>query len=294
MAPPSFGEILRTKQFTFLIGPEQTPIVVHAGAIASLSKPLDRLVNGGMLEAQENVARFPELQAQDFERICEFSYCGNYTIPKPEQFSDEHVDALKQGRLLAAPISSYFEPSFDADSSDRPQVRKSSQQHSETIDSLDLSDPIALFRSIQRIRHCAREWPHVPRKKQSWRENFAPVLLAHARLYAFAEQYLITRLKDKALKNVIDTLSEYALFASGLEAVTHLARFTYDSNYIPDREEDGSIDPLRGVVAAFVVARYKYFSSCPGHRQLLKGQNEYAADVFDYVAIWFDPERMSS
>jgi hypothetical protein len=286
----SMPRTLHTRQIKFLIGPEETPIIVHAGAIARLSEPLDRLVNGSMREAQENVARFQDLQVPDFERICEFSYRGTYTLPKPERFSDEDVDAATQMFHLADPISPTSAPYTVCHSEVGDEEPGPSFSEMRIFE--DLSSPISSYRSFKNPNFGARlEWPVVSSENRSWRENFAPVFLAHARLYAFAEQYLIPALKSKALQNVRDTLSRYTLFVSGLEAVIQLARFAYDSDYIPDREGK-IVDPLRQLVVAYVVAHHTQFRNYSGHRQLLEGMNEYATDVLDYIAIWFDPNAI--
>ncbi|KAJ4357535.1 uncharacterized protein N0V89_002111 [Didymosphaeria variabile] len=296
---PSFDEVLQTRLFTFLIGADETPIVVHAGAIARLSEPLDRLVNGHMAESQDNVARFSDLEVEDFSRICEFAYRGTYTRPKPKRFSDGEVDAATQMFHLADPISPFFAARpYDFEHDRREESPEFAEDdHCEDSPGCsgssvfgDLTSPITSFRSFQNPHHGSRlEWPVVSSENRSWRDNFAPALLGHARLYAFAEQYLITALKNKALQSMRDTLSGYTLFVSGLEAVIRLARFAYDSDHIPDREGK-VVDPLRQVVVAYVVAHHKHFQNYAGHRHLLEAQNEYATDVLDYVANWFDPD----
>lgn len=44
-----------------------------------------------MKESSEKKAQFAELEVKDFERICEFAYQGDYTLPTSEPFPDsEH------------------------------------------------------------------------------------------------------------------------------------------------------------------------------------------------------------
>ena len=62
---------------------DETPILVHAAAIAKLSDPLNFLINGPTKEAQENEAKLSHLVVEDFERICEFAYRGEYQVPNP-------------------------------------------------------------------------------------------------------------------------------------------------------------------------------------------------------------------
>jgi hypothetical protein len=217
-----------------------------------------------MREAQENVAHFRDLSVPDFERICEFSYRGTYTLPRPELFSDEDLDAATQMFHLADSISPYFAPYTERHDSggdregngseDKDEERASPS--SETSIFEDPSSPLSSYRNFSNPNYGARlEWPVVSSGNRSWRENFAPVFLAHARLYAFAAQYMVPALKNKALQNVRDTLSRYTLIVSGLEAVIQLARFAYDSGYIANR--DGGVDdPLRQLVVAYVVVHH--------------------------------------
>ncbi|KAF2797096.1 hypothetical protein K505DRAFT_215438, partial [Melanomma pulvis-pyrius CBS 109.77] len=73
--------ILESPQFTLLLGEAQEPVVVHAMAIATLSDPLNCLINGHMKEAQEKSAELPYIEKDDFLRLCEFAYRGDYTTP---------------------------------------------------------------------------------------------------------------------------------------------------------------------------------------------------------------------
>jgi hypothetical protein len=55
-----------------------------------------------MKEAQENVAKFPELEPQDFERVCEFAYTGSiFTKPNPELFDKQRVNITEDFFLLS-------------------------------------------------------------------------------------------------------------------------------------------------------------------------------------------------
>jgi hypothetical protein len=99
-ALPNIVSILHSKQFTFFIGPNEEPIPLHAGAIGVLSSPLERLVNGPMKEAQDNIACFPTLKVSDFDRICEFAYRGNYTDPDVAIFDEAEVNKRHRGPHL--------------------------------------------------------------------------------------------------------------------------------------------------------------------------------------------------
>lgn len=78
LKPSSF---ILSHQFTFFIGKEGKPIVVHAAAIAATSQQLDALINGGMEESEKRCVRIEDVRVDDFIRFCEYAYRGDYTVP---------------------------------------------------------------------------------------------------------------------------------------------------------------------------------------------------------------------
>ncbi|KAF1971354.1 hypothetical protein BU23DRAFT_569869 [Bimuria novae-zelandiae CBS 107.79] len=76
---PTFKDFIQSPQFTFFVGNEGKPIVVHAAAIAATSEQLDALINGGMEESEKRCARLEDVQVDDFIWFCEYAYRGDYT-----------------------------------------------------------------------------------------------------------------------------------------------------------------------------------------------------------------------
>jgi hypothetical protein len=71
--------VLHSKLFTFLIGEDEIPV---AGFLALISSSLGSLTNGSMKEVEGTVARLPDVEMCDFERVCEFAYRRDYTDPR--------------------------------------------------------------------------------------------------------------------------------------------------------------------------------------------------------------------
>ena len=61
--------VIRSRLFTFLVGKEKEPIVVHAAAIAATSRKPNTLINGGMIESEEGWARIEDVEVNDFIRF---------------------------------------------------------------------------------------------------------------------------------------------------------------------------------------------------------------------------------
>ncbi|KAL1656789.1 hypothetical protein SLS61_000585 [Didymella pomorum] len=67
----SFEDIIQSGMFTFLVGEEKRPFVVHSKAIAGTSPVFDRLVNGGLKESQDRVAEIEDIDPETFTRFLE-------------------------------------------------------------------------------------------------------------------------------------------------------------------------------------------------------------------------------
>ncbi|PVI06589.1 hypothetical protein DM02DRAFT_426875 [Periconia macrospinosa] len=286
----NFSEVLDTKSFTFLIGKDEKPIVIHAGAIAGLSEPLDRLINGSMSEAQEGIAKFPDLDPESFKCIAEFAYTASYAPLSPAQFAepiqneDETTDTL--------PPSTFFElhccpPKFDPEAIEEMWDR--SRRDSIAIDAVQ---------HFQLVTHTLYDVelfdrPHQAfRLNTSWREDLTPVLLGHARIYAFANQYLANKLKKTAFTKLAQMLAQIWLYGSTLQSVMELVRYAYNNDCIADRHGDW-IDPLRRLVVSFVMMHYRLFKNFEGHRQLMLEDCEYAHDIAEHMGKWFFPKVKS-
>ncbi|RYP66175.1 hypothetical protein DL771_007951 [Monosporascus sp. 5C6A] len=105
MTNTEHGQILASKLFRFLVGPERKEFVVHSLALSRLSRALDALVNGKMSEACEGTAVWDDMDPDTFVRFTEFAYSGDYTTPEIELRTepDEHTrDQLspKAGRFV--------------------------------------------------------------------------------------------------------------------------------------------------------------------------------------------------
>jgi hypothetical protein len=219
-----------------------------------------------MREAEENTARFPDLNIDDFERICEFAYRGEYQVPKPEGPSEALADD-----------GSSNEPE-QAESS--PDIKDSSDgewdlaKHFVAKPYLKSSTPHA---SITTLFNPQYHWDA--------QDDYTPVLVGHARLYTFGDKYLIPSLKDLALKKIHKTLAGYSISLASREAFMELARYAYDTNYTPDRHR-GTMNPLRALVVEFIVLNITQFKYFPGHRELLEEEGEYSTDVVDTITKW--------
>lgn len=75
------SRIIQSDLFTFHIGEQRKSFFVHSGAVAATSRYFDRLMNGGMSEAQARSAHIQDVDQETFVRFLEYAYLGNYRTP---------------------------------------------------------------------------------------------------------------------------------------------------------------------------------------------------------------------
>ncbi|OBT83442.1 hypothetical protein VE02_07872 [Pseudogymnoascus sp. 03VT05] len=82
--PATFRQILDSRIITFLVGNhvdgKSSEFRVHEEAIAQLSQTLRAVVNKDLVNDPEV---WPDVSKGTFERLAQFAYTGDYTVPKP-------------------------------------------------------------------------------------------------------------------------------------------------------------------------------------------------------------------
>ena len=267
---------------TFIIGEGEVPVYAHSGVIAALSPPLERLINGPMAEGTTGKVIFQALEVEDFDRICEFAYRGDYTVPKPATFDKEDVNPRIASLKYEDPVGSVYHDS-EADDYEVPGGGDS-EPNDAAIGHLPgyfrkKKYPLVGWTRKQFARIAAIE------SNSHWTQDFAPVFLGHARLYTFAHMYMIAELRNLALHKLHRTLMWFTLYGSGCSAIVDLARYAYYPDLLPGRQE-GQIDQLRQLVVEFVLLNVEHFIREDVHRDLLGQGGEYAADLLDMMAKW--------
>ncbi|KAF1934162.1 uncharacterized protein M421DRAFT_114373 [Didymella exigua CBS 183.55] len=101
---PFATSVLHSKLCTFLIGVDEASVTVHSGAIAALSVPLDRAINGNLKGAQENDVRFPDIEVEDFERICAVAYGAELLLPEVRKLPASELNIKKDYWLSSSRI----------------------------------------------------------------------------------------------------------------------------------------------------------------------------------------------
>jgi BTB/POZ domain len=96
--------------------------------------------------------------------------------------------------------------------------------------------------------------------------NFAPVFLAHSRLYVFADKYGIEPLQQIALQKLHQTLVRFELYPERVQDLVELVRYAYSD----DHTFSGGTDELRALVAVYMASRIEKLNKSDSFLTLLE------------------------
>jgi hypothetical protein len=277
------------------VGEEKKEITVHAAAIARQSGALKALMNNGMKESQAGRAVLEDVTGDTFIRFCQFAYIGNYEtpaftpLPKPEASESastsrrtslssgsgivhEVVGAVDEEPELEAPPAE--EPSPEVDwgfttiSKKTPAKKNKSRQLRKAFDRrlYDISTIISEVSDRCSIR-----------ENEDSLEDYTPVLLGHARLYVFADKWLIDDLKLLSLYKLHKTLMNFTLYEARRTDIVELAQYVYADERTSDSEDDPN--GLRALVMHYIGCQVENLVRCREFKDLVQQGGPFAKDL---------------
>lgn len=301
-----------SEPFTFLVGATKTPVVAPAALIASVSEPMDRLINGGMSEAERRCAEIPDVEVDDFVRFVEYTFHGDYTVPecgldeepnKNGAFSPRRI-SVRPNRgvfhfeaLQPQPVNAGYEDDVWRSGFPCTKKKKGKEECAAAPPMFGFGDmafppnvsspsqePKSVFSKLQydigKDAKVEIRDRFVPKSNTSAEQNFTPVFLAHARLYTFARVHLMDSLISLTLQKLHRTLAEFQLHECRVKDVLALARYAYACEDIPSRGEDGTIDELRKLIIRYIVCQMEDMGGCDEFVELLEEGGEFVGDFW--------------
>jgi hypothetical protein len=114
-------------------------------------------------------------------------------------------------------------------------------------------------------------------------QDFTNVFLAHARLYTFAEKYLIEPLKQLTLHKLHKTLVAFDLYESRVGDVLELARYAYSDHTRSARTDEEETDGLRNLVVEYMGYEIDTINKSKQFTDLLEEGGEFVRDFWAIV-----------
>lgn len=275
--------LILSKLFTFRVGNQQQEFTVHSGAVAAVSSQLNALINNGMLESQTGSADLSDIEPVDFVRFVEYTYRNDYTSPSwvlEDKVADVEAGKSEKGKVLRPSHMSIRARNAASQVQPSQTMLRRQQQHfgSPTLPPVTLESRLMdrIYLSDAEPNVCMQKgFKHQPNTAPE--QNFAPVFLAHARLYTFACKRFIDPLKRLALHKLRGNLLDFTPFHRRLVDVVELVRYAYD--HCENRKDDGTVDELRMLVTEYVGCQISLFKNDKDFVQLLEEGREFTVDL---------------
>lgn len=287
----SFG----SEPFRFVV--DGKPIYVHKDIITRVSKPLDRLVNGDMCEANRGEAELKNVDGATFTRFCQWAYAGYYYAAEPSVRPGKEavvkdiakpMDKAAGIFILSRKVSKTMIDHFAGLSKPTdlpPPCKRIRMSHVSYLS--DFSQPAnqkerlrESFMKLRLLRSGDVRVKKEPLENSTPSEDFTAVFLSHARVYVFAEQYDIQPLKRFALNTLYTTLKTFQLWPENVGDLVALIRFVYENTLKPDNK----VEPMRNMLMLFVGCQMGELIEVDGFRGLLGENTELVFDFCSMVA----------
>jgi hypothetical protein len=246
-------------------------------------------------EKESGVAELEDVDVDNFIRLCQFAYTGDFTVPKPS------VDVTEQSeeadKKLAEALSKVVE-SDDEYLGFFPRSSKTIKKgrKGKNVTGWGLEDE-TLEEQQQRLQQGAAqrqqqkfseqifctEFPSTtlarscePQTNSSASQNYTPVFVGYASLYALADQYMIESLKSLTLHKLHKTLVDFTLYAERVSDILELVQYTY-SNSIT---HDYGGDQLRSLITEYVVLKIEIIDKSEQFAAVLEEGGPFVRDFW--------------
>ena len=268
--------IYKSTPLKFIV--EGETFYVHEDLLATHSEPLHHmLTKPGMKEAEQEYATLTDVTAPTFARFLEWMYKGFYSIPDPEikqvevapaSEKEDAIDAASDTSVRAdADLHDFGEPPASStlsvpwgSSRARRHVPKKKKRHREPSPSISYDRQQLKEKFIDTTyKEFRTSIPIAPIPAENLPdENYTEVFLCHARLYVFADKYLIDKLKTWALEALHETLKFFDLTFRRNGDLIVLLEYVYENTATPDRlwaDATGNVwdgEPMRDMLTALM------------------------------------------
>ena len=278
-------------------------MTIHTALVAKQSPALKALVSGSMEEAKTRTVIWREVDEETFGLFAHFAYTGDYLPPshtiekrarkkkskttfdwEETTVSEEPIaDHSVQESLLPAPVVLEVRPADDAEpepTSHSTFGAASFGWGSETTRKKKVKKqklPRVKFQDLQYATTSAFPLT-IPRANASDKENYTPVFLGHARLYAFAEKWDIAPLRALVLHKLHGTLVPFTPYEERCGDVVELARYVYANT--PTRTQ---MDPLREMMVQYIAYEAKQVADSKACMDLVSEGGDFASELLAMV-----------
>lgn len=305
--------------FTFIVGPEKAPLEIHKALVADLSKPLEKLMTNGMQESVEGKATLEGVLVQTFTLFAEYAYNGVYharvghvheskVIPAPGaaitycrscgcKLGDVHWHMYAGNGSCSEDFCHTLRgaSSFHLHCEYCSEIRRLEKRKYLAClcqkDGLGVSTSPSAFYSrkydVVGIKH-----EDIRRQLDSFDSSAATPMTAsaHARLFMFAECYMIESLKQLCLHQLHRHLITPTVDEVNIQEIINLIKLTEEHTSTDEKSSAGAAvegvgKGLRDLVITYTVSYAKRLAGHAPFKAMLAEAGDLVAEIICTIAM---------
>lgn len=282
--PTDIHSIFRTDVFTFQIGPDKKQFKVHPGVLRS--QALRKMIDNGMKESVDKIAMLESVDPETFELFLEFAYTGSYRAAS----DDENEPLPLPERRHCTPCGEVLTrddvcPLGCMEHNPRKQPDYCAHCGEGGTDGDEYCDecfekqvqnfcPLSFFNReypLSKMSH-DKARAYLPRLEPE--DGPTSKLVSHAKLFVFANTYLIDDLQKLCLHKLHRDLLVYDLEVNGVDEIIVLLEYSYCNTEMADEGFPGVGVDLRNLAMAYAGGMATKLLKFPAFRTMIaKGGN---------------------
>ncbi|KAG6019871.1 hypothetical protein E4U19_006850 [Claviceps sp. Clav32 group G5] len=310
MKASPYEEIIAFKPFKFVVGKEGKEVYMHSALVARWSEVLEKLMSSPFIEGQQGYAVLADEDVRTVAAFAEFVYMGDYHLPIVEGPLDSKTECdnitkfyseIEYNRLSDSETKSH--DTSDGRDSDKVLGRPLNDHWTAFATSKEYGYQVLPTNSVtsscrctksrspytrnHHTKHCSScefqvRGPQAPPASVlnpgSMGTDYSEFLVAHAKVFVFADCYGIDALVNLSMRKLHQALCGFRLSKARVGDILALVRFCY--------ERPGP-DKLKRLVASYSAAImdpevFNLIADC--FQQLLKERGDFAADMAWFLA----------
>lgn len=313
--------ILSSKLVTFVVGPESKEFTVHNTAVSTLSKPLDRLLNGKMQEAVEGRVIWEDLDEGTFVRFIHWAYTGSYNIPEPDILLDatlvgdgkSHQTGASTTEVTSADVTqprSLATLSTSGVQTNCPRCQCVWWQGNYKVCSCgrtfanwcaqcqlygdNVKCPRCIGDQLKKRNVLAKQFTSdscttpsgalaSPRQNKEEAEDYSQIFLAHARLYVLADKYNVPKLSKLAYQKLWSTLKDFTIYPSRANDVISMIIYTFGAF-----SESARDNKMCKMLALYAACMFEDLVKCNAFEELINQSPIFTHQMMKMIAERLD------
>ncbi|KAG6129386.1 hypothetical protein E4U38_005150 [Claviceps purpurea] len=254
MEASPYEGILKSSTFKFVVGEAKDELFLHSALVASKSEVLGKMINGPFIEGQQGYVTLADEDARTIAAFAEFAFTGDYQIKldtsqksgwRPRCPRPGDPDDADRKRVLIRPSNTHWEMFT---------LGKEYGNFGSNTNHTILSDPKSVYM------------------------NHSQFLIAHAKIFIFADCYGVAGLLDLAMRKLHKALCGFLLSRERLNDIVSLVRFCYE------RPCPEKLKRLVTSYSAAIVDSQGKNVAAECFRSLMKERGDFAADMAWFMA----------